>query len=832
MANLGTFILLTVFVVCSYAAAASVAGARRRSWRLVESGIGAFHLVTAMMTVASAIIVHAFATNDYSIKYVQRYSDASQPLFYKLTSYWGGLDGSIMFWVFLLAAFGSIAVHVNRDRHRELIPYVVATVAVVQMFFVFLMVIHNNPFETFLTQAPADGRGLNPLLQNFYMAIHPPSLYIGFVGMTIPFAFGLAALATGHLDDSWLRAVRRWTMLSWLFLSFGLTLGMLWAYEELGWGGYWMWDPVENAGLLPWFTATAFLHSVMVQERRGMLRIWNVALVIVTFFLTIFGTFMTRSGIVQSVHAFGEDRELAWMFTGFMILTLTVSFGLLIYRLPLLRSRNQLDAWVSREAAFLVNNWILLFSAFFVLFATMFPTLSEATTGERLTVGPPFFNKWMAPIGLILLFLTGVGPLLAWRRSTLSNLRDQFLFPLGMGIAVGATVVALGVRVWSSGLCFALSGFVFGTILQEFWRGARVRQGATGTDIATALIGLVARSRRRYGGYIVHVGIVLIFLGFAGEGFKQQEQAILKPGQQVQVGRFLVRHDAIRVSDDGQKQMVTGNVTVLSDGKVVGQLRPARWFFRKFEQEPTTEVAIRRGFAEDLYVTLAGYDMQTQSGTYEVTVNPLVNWIWAGFGIMALGTLIALLPESAYAYASARMPAGAAGATASATLLIFAAALLAPASVHAQHVEGSTVTVVPRTPLEKQMQRDLVCICGDCGHKNLAECTCSIAARMRSELAQQVSLGKGRDEINAWFVERYGSQEPLGAPIDRGFNRLAWFVPYLVGGAGLLGVAIVVGRWRREGAVPSSADTSSAEKGTVPDSALNARLDDELRDLD
>ena len=323
-------------------------------------------------------MIHAFVTNNYSIKYVQRYSDAAQPLAYKIASYWGGLDGSIMFWVFLLGLFGSLAVHLNRDRHRELIPYVVATIAATQMFFIFLMVVHNNPFSTFLTDAPAQGRGLNPLLQNFYMAIHPPSLYIGFVAMTIPFAFGLAALITGHLDDAWLRAVRRWTMIGWLFLTFGLTLGMLWAYEELGWGGYWGWDPVENAGLLPWFTATAFLHSVMVQERRGMLRVWNVTLVITTFFLTIFGTFMTRSGIVQSVHAFGEDRDLAMLFTIFMIVILTFSFGMVIYRLPLLRSRHELDSWVSREAAFLANNWILLFSAFFVLFATMFPTLSEA----------------------------------------------------------------------------------------------------------------------------------------------------------------------------------------------------------------------------------------------------------------------------------------------------------------------------------------------------------------------------------------------------------------------------------------------------------------------
>src|SRR6187401_1465386 len=409
MASLGSFLLLTTFVVCSYAVVASIAGARRRSRRLVESGIGAFYLVCALMTCASAVMINAFLTDDFSINYVAHYSDSVQPLFYKITSYWGGLDGSIMFWVFLLSVFGTCAVYVNRDRHRELIPYVVATIAVVQMFFLYLMVVHKNPFTTVLGAAPADGNGLNPQLQNYWMAIHPPSLYTGFVGMTIPFAFCIAALATGHLDDSWLRAVRRWTMFSWLFLTFGLTLGMIWAYEELGWGGYWAWDPVENAGLLPWFTATAFLHSVMVQERRSMLKIWNVSLVILTFFLTIFGTFMTRSGVVQSVHAFGEDPELAKLFTGFMVLTLAVSFGAVIYRLPLLRARNELDSWVSREAAFLFNNWILLFSAFFVLFATMFPTLSEAIYGAkgRITVGATFFNQWMIPIGLAMLVLTG-----------------------------------------------------------------------------------------------------------------------------------------------------------------------------------------------------------------------------------------------------------------------------------------------------------------------------------------------------------------------------------------------------------------------------------------
>src|ERR1700704_6376464 len=368
MASLGTFLLLFAFVTCSYAGVISVVGARRQSRRLIESGIGAFYLICAIMIAASAVIVNALITGDFSIKYVVHYSDSVQPLFYKITSYWGGLDGSIMFWVFLLSIFGSCAVWVNRERHRELIPYVIATISTVQMFFLYLMVVHKNPFSTFLTRVPADGEGLNPLLQNYWMAIHPPSLYTGFVGMTIPFAFCIAALITGHLDDSWLRAVRRWTMVSWLFLSLGLTLGMIWAYEELGWGGDWEWDPVENAGLLPWFTATAFLHSVMVQERRSMLRVWNVTLVIVTFFLTIFGTFMTRSGVVQSVHAFGEDPMLAKLFTGFMVVILVASFALVIYRLPLLRARNELDSWVSREAAFLLNNWILLFTALFIIF--------------------------------------------------------------------------------------------------------------------------------------------------------------------------------------------------------------------------------------------------------------------------------------------------------------------------------------------------------------------------------------------------------------------------------------------------------------------------------
>ncbi len=829
MASLGTFTLLASFVVSAYATAAAIAGARRASRSLVDSAVGAFYLVAALLTVGTAVIIHAFVTDDYSIKYVQHYSDTVQPFIYKLTSYWGGLDGSIMFWVFLLAVFGSTAVYVNRERHRELMPYVVAIISVVQMFFLFLMVIHKNPFETFLVSAPAEGRGLNPLLQNAYMAIHPPALYIGFVGMTIPYAFGLAALITGHLDDSWLRAVRRWTMVSWLFLSFGLTLGMIWAYEVLGWGGYWGWDPVENAGLLPWLTATAFLHSVMVQERRGMLRVWNVTLVIVTFFLTIFGTFMTRSGVVQSVHAFGEDRQLAWMFTGFMVVILTVSFGYVIYRLPLLRSRHELDSWVSREAAFLANNWILLFAAMFVLFATMFPTISEALTGERLTVGPPFFNKWMLPIGLALLFLTGVGPLLAWRKSTVINLREQFLWATIVGVVTPVALSFAGIPFWPAGLSFALCAFVGVTIIQEFVRGAAVRKQVTGTDYLTAMVGLVARSKRRYGGYTVHLGIVLMFLGFTGEAFKVDEQMLLQPGQQARVGRYAIRNDGVRVTDDGQKQMITGHLTVFHDGKELDKAYPGKWLYRQHEQEPVSRVAIRRSAAEDLYIVMPGFELQDQSVSLQVVINPLVDWIWVGFGIMALGTMLALLPEQALGFAAAKLPAP----SSISMLLLMLVLMGAPA--RAQHVVDPAFTpVVPKSALEKDLYKSLICMCGTCGRQLVGECTCGYAAEMRAEIGNLVKMGLTRDQVLQYYIKKYGSQEPLAMPVDKGFNRLAWLLPYVLGAGGLLMLGGAAIKWSRH---PTTTATTAAPAPAAPsteaaDKELEARLDDELRDLD
>jgi len=834
MATLGAVLLLLAFVFSAYAAAASVVGARRRNTRLVESGVGALYLVAAVMTVASGVIIHAFVVGNYSIKYVQRYSESAQPLGYKLASYWGGLDGSVMFWVFLLSLFGAAAVRINKARHRELIPYVVATLSVVQMFFLFLMIAHNNPFATYLTDTPRAGAGLNPLLQNFYMAIHPPTMYLGFVGMTIPFAFCIAALITGHLDDSWLRAVRRWTMVSWFCLSLGLTLGMIWAYEELGWGGFWGWDPVENAGLLPWFTATAFLHSVMVQERRGMLRVWNVTLVITTFFLTLFGTFMTRSGIVQSVHAFGEDKQLAMMFMVFMSALLIFSFGWVIYRLPLLKARNELDSWASKEAAFLANNWVLLFSAVFVLFATMFPTITEAISGERLTVGPPFFNTWMTPVGLILLLLTGIGPLLAWRSSSVGAMWHQFKWPVLSGLAAGVITVSIGIRVWSSGLCFTLSGFVFGTIVQEFVRGAAVRRLSTGTDIFTAMIGLVSRNKRRYGGYIVHVGIVLMFMGFAGEGFGRDEQALLKPGQTVQVDRYVLRLDSIRATDDDQKQMVTAQITVMDTaGKTLGTMYPAKWFYRSRPQEPTTEVAIQRSLAEDLYIVMAAFELGEQSASVEVHVNELVNWIWIGFGLMAIGTGIALLPETVFALAGARV-----GAEAAATLLLIGA-LIMPAGLQAHTMQEPAAatpapasgTLVFRSALERELANEVMCTCGcrlpagTCGMTN-----CEGKASQLAKIKTLVDEGKDRDAVLASFVQEFGGQHILARPIDEGYHKLLWLLPYSLAGLSALGLAFIARRWAAGRAETAAVGTPATVAGV--DRGLQQQLDDELRDLD
>jgi len=865
VALFGSFVLLVTLLCTTYAGGAAVAGARIGSLRLIRSSIYAAYACCALLTLASGMIFFAILSNDFSIKYVHHNADASMPWVYKLTSYWGGLDGSMMFWAWLLSLFAAIAIHNNRERHREIMPWVVAILMGILAFFVSLIVFYKRPFDVFLTAAPAAGKGLNPLLQDPYMATHPPSLYTGYVSASIPFAFGMAALITGNLDDSWLQSVRRWMLLCWYFLSQGLILGALWAYHVLGWGGYWGWDPVENAGILPWFTATAFLHSMMIQERRGMLKVWNFVLVILTFLLTMVGTFLTRSGIVQSVHAFGNDPELAARFLAFIGFATAFSFGYVVYRLPLLRSRGELDSWLSREFAFLVNNWVLLGAAFFILVATLFPTLSEAVTQNRITVGPPFFNKWMAAIGLIMLFLTGVGPLIAWRRASAEMLWRQFRLPL---LGAAATTALIGIlipasratsaflheriQIPASLICFGISGMVLVTIAQEFYVGTRARQGNTRQDFLSALIGLVGRNKRRYGGYLVHVAVVMMFIGFAGQTYQKESDVTLDRNQQTKLGRYTITYKEHRQYSDSQKEVVEVVLAIEQDGQAAGTLRPAKWAYRGHEDEPPrTIVTIRESLREDLYVILNGIDGESGLASIKVIINPLVNWVWFGFVLLIIGTVIAFLPERAYELLGRTSPAAATAGALGLLLLSLsspaAAFTLATGADSAAHSASgaNAFPTPPRNDLERDLRQMLVCMCG-CGRQTLAECICGNAAKERGFIARLLDEGKTRDEIIKAYVSRFPGESALVVPVDAGFNRLAWVIPLLalVGAAG--GLVVAARRWTStssagnpgltsSGAAASERPPSLAGRVAESDKKENQkyidRLDDDLDDL-
>ena len=648
MPYFGYILLLLTMVAATYTAAAAVVGHHRGSRRLALSAeFGAF-VVFGLLTCASMVLVYLFVTDDYSVKYVQHYSDRSMPLFYKVTSFWGGQDGSLLFWVWVMSCWSAFALYLNRGKNRDILPYTIVAMMGVSLFFIVLMVFEANPFQTYLAGAPTDGRGLNPLLQNPYMVTHPPSLYLGYIGWTIPFCFAIGALAHGKLDYGWIAAMRRWCLVAWVFLSIGLVLGGLWAYEELGWGGYWAWDPVENAAFWPWLTGTAFIHSIQVQERRQMYKLWNLFLIVLTFIMTLTGTAITRSGAVQSVHAFAQSG-IGFYFLGFIVFTLVLSVGLILWRLPMLQPQNHLESVLSREFAFLINNWILLASMFLVFFATMFPSIFKWVAGREVNVGPAFFNFWMIPLGLILLFLTGVGPLLSWRKSTMKTIREQFTIPSIVGVVTLGALLAVGYRHIYALITLSLCAFVAATIVQEFWRGTRQRMRNSEENTADAFLTLVTRARRRYGGYVVHFGVVTMFFGFAGNSFQLEEERLLKQGESTTIGDYAVRLDGLRFEDDGQKMMITADTTIFAAGsdqkEPIGTLQPAKWAYRKPEDQVTTEVAKRMTIADDLYLVLAGYDAEANSATLQLKVNPLVNFVWLGCFFLMLGFTISVWPN-------------------------------------------------------------------------------------------------------------------------------------------------------------------------------------------
>jgi cytochrome c-type biogenesis protein CcmF len=640
-ADVGHGMTLVALVLALVGGAAAAVGARAGRPALVESAqhaaLGVFVLVTACFV----LLTYAFLAFDFSVRYVATNTNLGTPFYYRITGVWGALEGSIILWSWMLALYTVILIVRHRESARELYPWALATMLGILAFFLLVMTVAAPPFQR-QVPVPADGRGLNPLLEDTGMITHPVALYLGFTGFTVPFAFAVAALVTGRVGDTWLVLTRRWTILAWYFLSLGLLIGGWWSYHVLGWGGYWAWDPVENAALMPWLTGTAFLHSVMIQERRRMLKLWNIVLIILTFGLTLFGTFLTRSGVIASVHAFTQG-SIGALFLGFLALVLLTALALVAWRWDELRSQGELDSVVSRESAFLLNNVLLIAAAFTVFFGTVFPLLSEAVRGVKVSVGAPFFNQVNVPLFLSLIVLMGIGPLIAWRRASVENLKRNFLWPVVLGVAAAAVAFGLGVRSALAALTFAATVFVVATIGVDVVRATRARL-RVGERLVPAVGGLLRRHNRRYGGFVVHLGILLIALGVTGShAWSVQTETTLKRGETAELAGYRVRFDGLTTGEESNHFKVVGAFTV-SNGRVLDVLRPAKKFYPQ-EQTPIAYVDYRLGLTEDVYLVLGDFARDGTQATVKLQINRLVSWIWIGGLVLTLGTLLAILPE-------------------------------------------------------------------------------------------------------------------------------------------------------------------------------------------
>ncbi|MEX2588482.1 MAG: heme lyase CcmF/NrfE family subunit [Actinomycetota bacterium] len=634
----GRAVLAVSLALSVWATTASALGARRNNRKLAESGQRALYSAGALILAAAVLLVAAFFARDFSLAYVAGYSSRSTTPFYTFTALWAGMEGSLLFWTLLTGVYAVSAIAVQRNRKPELTPVATAVLGGIMAFFIGVLVFGANPFEA-QSPIPADGRGLNPLLQSPFMAIHPFMLYLGMTGFAVPFAFAVASLVTGRLDASWFTSTRRWTVLAWSFLSVGILLGAAWAYMELGWGGYWAWDPVENASLLPWLTGTAFLHSVMIQERRQMLKIWNVALILGTYCLSIFGTFLTRSGLLSSVHTFSES-PVGKAFLPFLAVLLVAAFGLLGIRYEKLRSRRHLDSMFSREAMFLFNNLLLVTIAFTVLWGTLYPVIVEALSGDKISVGPPFFNTVVGPMAFALLALTGIGPLVAWRRGSWRHLKRQLALPMVAGFATVLALALNGTRSAGAMFGLGLTAFVATATFTEFGRGARAhrRPGPLGT--VGGLFTVVAGNRRRYGGYIVHLGVVLICLGVSGQAFTQEWSGTLSPGDSFDLAGYTIGYESADNYTTPEKRVSLANMSVNRNGDRLAMLTPQR-NFHIAQNQAQSEIGLRSSLSDDLYLVVTQMTAESQI-TLRAWANPLVAWIWIGGGFMVLGMLVIL----------------------------------------------------------------------------------------------------------------------------------------------------------------------------------------------
>jgi cytochrome c-type biogenesis protein CcmF len=643
---LGYSALVAALAIASYGMIAAIAGVRRREAALVRSARAAAYTCFGLLTVANLAMIYGLVTHDFSIGYVAQVGSRATPVFFTVISLWSALEGSILFWGWVLAFYAALAMWLTKAQHGALGAYANAVLLFVSAFFYMLLVGPANPFGL-VSPVPMDGPGPNPLLQNhILMAVHPPLLYLGFVGMTVPFAFGIAALASGRLDDTWLRVTRNWTIVAWSFLTLAIVAGMWWSYDVLGWGGYWAWDPVENASFLPWLTATAFMHSAMVQERRGLLRMWNMSLIIATFLLTILGTFLTRSGVISSVHAFG-DGPIGIYFLAFIAILLVVSLVLLMGRSNELRSNGSLDNMVSRETVFLGNNLLLTAFTFTVLLGTLFPILAEAVRGVKVSVGAPFFNRMTIPICVALLFLVGVGPMLPWRVANMQELKRKALGPLAAGGITLVTVLVLGMRDFWGVLAFTFSAWALVANVQEFALGTAARRRAGGGGWLGSLWGMMNANPKRYGGYTAHIGLIMMAVGITGSSvFKVEREATVRVGEMVQLQEYAVRFQELWAQDEPHRFVVGARFDVLVNGQLKGEMNPRLNYYRmRGSEEPITTPAVRSRAHKDLYMNLLAFERDGSSATVTVITEPLVVWIWIGSVVIAFGAFFSVWPR-------------------------------------------------------------------------------------------------------------------------------------------------------------------------------------------
>jgi cytochrome c-type biogenesis protein CcmF len=646
MENLGALCVLMAFCLSVFAVAASLAGKYGKRPFLVVSAERAVYATWVLLMLASGVLVYALIQGDFRLAYVAAHSNKAMSAVYKFTAWWGGQEGSLLFWSFILSSYSAIITYTNRRKFRDMMPVVTAILMTTLAFFVGMITFVASPFHVLMAGRGVidvgDGNGLSPLLQWWTMAIHPPFLYLGYVGCTVPFAFAMASLLTRQPGEAWIHTTRRWAIVTWLFQSTGILLGMGWAYTVLGWGGYWGWDPVENASLMPWITSTAFLHSVMMQEKKGMMKVWNMVLVSATFLLSILGTTLTRTGLVSSVHAFAQSPVKPY-FTTFLISATVLTIFAIVKNLRYLRSEVKLESVVSRESSFLFNNLILLASCFAVLWGTLFPVIMEALTGEKETIDAPYYNRVNVPIALFLIFLTGVGPLIAWRKSSMASLKKSFTFPTIFGVVVMALLAALGVRQIGALMSFGLCSFVISSILGEFWKGSRAIQTKEQIPFVQSVYQLTWRNTRRYGGYIVHMGIVFMFIGFTGSAFNQHETRQLGLNQSLRFAGYDLKLLNVNDGDTSNYQFSHATLDVGINGRIVSQLEPEIRLY-KASQQQASMIGIRRRLNEDLYINFSGISPDNTKAIFQIYVFPLVSWIWIGYWVLLAGTLICLVP--------------------------------------------------------------------------------------------------------------------------------------------------------------------------------------------